>query len=709
MKTAMRSIPPLFIALLLCTGLQAQKNFYKEAEKRFANKEFYSAIEPYKKAYEKAGKKQKAEILYRIGLCYRNINDPRQAEVYLGKSIRLNYQQTDPTVLLYYADALRMQEKYAQALGEYQQYKDLVPSDHLGEDGIRSCGLAVKWKQEPTRYEVSNMVQINTAQWDYAPSYADKKYRSLIISSTREGIDGGKEDVNVGQRFSDLFFTQVDNKGKWTTPVPLPSPVNSEVNEAADVVAKKSNVMYFTRCEVEKNIDVKCKLYISLKKGNVWDTPSVLPFCADSFNFGHPAINPEENILVFSSDMAGGAGGLDLWYSVYDKRTKTWSAPVNLGPEVNTPGDEAFPFIHDDGTLYFASTGHLGMGGYDIFSAKSISQNTGKKDDANVIGWSKVENMRAPINSAGDDFGIIFEGKKERGYFTSNRFGGKGGDDIYAFNLPPLCIRIKGYVTDADTHKPIKNATVKLLGSDGLSTQVKTDSLGYYVYDEQGEGRHYLSQGNSYIIGANATDLNYLGNPSSKFTTIDVVASKEFRQDFELKKIGIVMKLPLILYNTNSAELNHSSNPKDSLEYLYNLLTENPNITIELMSHTDYRMPTSFNDTLSLRRAKSCVDYLVSKGIAPDRITPKGYGERKPLTLETEVTTPGGKVIPKGTVLNEAYISKFKSRKEDYEFLLQLDRRTEFKVLRKDYVPHDGTSTELKIDLDDSEEPEGQN
>ncbi|HEY6163116.1 MAG TPA: OmpA family protein [Bacteroidia bacterium] len=693
-------IPLLFLCFIAITGSFAQRNFYREAEKKFAQKEFYSAIAPYKKAYEKAPKKLKPEILFRIGMCYRNINEPKQAEAYFSKCIKAHYDQTDPEAILFYADAMKMQERYADALVQYEKYHAQVPSDPRGEDGVKSCQLAVKWKQEPTRYVVENMVQINTASWDYAPSYADRKYKTLIISSTRNGVNGDDPDNNVGQMFADLFTTQIDNKGKWSTPTPLSSPINTKVNEAADVINKKSNVMYFTRCGVEKNIDVKCKLFISIKKGNNWNEPSVLPFCVDSFNFGHPALAPDENMLIFSSDMAGGQGGLDLWYSVYDKKNNSWSPPVNLGPSVNTPGDEAFPYVHDDGTLYFASTGHLGMGGYDIFRA-------GKLKDGQ---WNKPENMRAPINSAGDDFGIIFEGKKERGYFTSNRLGGKGGDDIYSFSLPIIDVCVEGYIKEVHSQKPIKDATVKLLGSEGENLFVKTDSTGYY--------RFKLSQESSYLLNANGLDIRtkdaergYIGNPKVKLTTIGITKSTCFKQDMELELIPPVFQMPMILYKTNGWLLDHESNPKDSLEFLYRVLTENPNITIELASHTDYRMPTEYNDTLSLKRARSCVEYLISRGIAPDRMVARGYGERKPLTLNKDVTLPSGKIIPKGSVLTESFINKYKVKKGDWELLLQLDRRTEFSVLRKDYVPHEsnGQQNELNIQLDEDNKSTDEN
>ena len=700
-------LTPLFITILcvvFCTEVKAQKNFLKDAEKAFSQKEYFKATELYKSAYPKAPKNKKAYILFKTAECYRSINDQRQAEVYYGKCIKAHYDQVDADAQKYFADAKKVQGKYADAIIEYTKYKRLVPSDRSGEDGIQSCVLAQKWIADPTHFIVDNMVQINTKEWDYAPSYADKKYNTLIFSSTRNGITGDKIDIGAGQLYADLFTTHLDNKGKWSTAIPLPTPVNSEVNEAADVIAKKSNVMYFTRCSVEKNIDLKCQLYISVKQGTVWGTPSILPFCVDSFNFGHPAINAEENVLVFSSDMAGGAGGLDLWFAVYDKKNKSWSDPKNLGPEINTLGDEAFPFIHDDGTLYFASTGHLGMGGYDIFRAKKISG-----QDPISIKWNDVENMKYPINSSGDDFGLIFEAKRQKGYFTSDRIGGKGGDDIYSFQLEPVNICVEGYAKEKVTGNMIRNATIKLLGSDNTSTEVKTDSTGYYRYMLSEETNYFIS-GNGIDIRSNEAPNGYLGTPKNTLTTMGIHKSTCFKQDFELTKIEVEIPMPLVLYRTSHWELDHTSNPKDSLEFLYKVLVENPNITIELASHTDYRMGIPYNDTLSYKRAKSCVDYLISKGIAPDRMTARGYGERKPSVLSRDHTIPSGKIIPKGTVLTEEFINKYKGKKEDWEYLLQVNRRTVFSVLKKDYVPHDksGNESEFRIDIEDKEDPDQQ-
>ncbi|MGZ4035568.1 MAG: OmpA family protein, partial [Bacteroidia bacterium] len=380
----------------------------------------------------------------------------------------------------------------------------------------------------------------------------------------------------------------------------------------------------------------------------------------------------------FSSNMPGGQGDNDIWMVKYDKKGAKWGTPTNLGPGINTPGNDAYPFLHDDGTLYFASTGHLGMGGFDIYKAEK------KGEDQ----WGNVTNMKYPINSAGDDFGIIFEGKKERGYLSSNREGTKGEMDIWSFVLPPLLFTIEGVVSDCQFLETVPGVTVKLVGSDGSSVETKTDAAGYYKFAENGTAR-YVNPNTSYVITTQVgTDvkttqapLGFLnGSDKVKETTVGVEDAKTFKHDFCIPPIKKEMRFPDVLYELGKATLTPQA--QDSLNYLYQTLVDNPNITIELSSHTDYRGSDVANQKLSEARAKSCVDYLVSKGIPAERMTPKGYGEKHPLEVDSD---NDGKI---DYTLSEAYINKVSKGqpKDFYEALMQKNRRTVFKVLRKDYV-----------------------
>jgi peptidoglycan-associated lipoprotein len=668
----------LAITLFFSANVKAQKNFSSDADKAFANKEFFNSIELYKKAYTKATKKeQKALIIFRTAECYRMIGDMKQAEAWYIKAIKANF--TDPKAKLYLADSKKAQEKYSEALIEYNNYKKEAPSDSRGEDGAKSCELAQKWKDAPTRYKVENMALINSKDPDFAPAYKDKKYNALYFTSMRAGVTGASIDPTNGENYSDIFETQMDKNGKWTTPTSIGAPVNTASNEGLCSVNKKGDMLFFTRCTVEKNKQTFNQIWMAAKKGNAWGDPEKLEFCVDSIKYASPFISADGNTLYFSSNMPGGLGDNDLWMSQYDKKTKKWGAPTNLGAGINTTGNDIYPFIHDDGTLYFASNGHLGMGGLDIFRADKKGENQ----------WANVTNLKYPINSAGDDFGIIFEGKKERGYLSSNREGSKGADDIWSFVLPPLLFTIEGVVTDCEFKEPVAGVVVKLVGSDGSSVETKTDAAGTYRFAENGTAR-YVNPNTSYVVTTSVgKDVVTTQAPrgfinsseKSKETTVGVEDAKVFKgHDFCLAAIGPKEnRFPEVQYDLGSAELLPAS--KDSLDFLYQTLVDNPTFVVELSAHTDYRGSDKDNQILSEKRAKSCVDYLVSKGINPARMKPVGYGEKHPL----EVYDADGKLL---YALTEKYINKATKgqSKEEFEAMMRKNRRTVFKVLSKDFV-----------------------
>lgn len=677
MKILTKIVAVFSVTLVFSTIAIAQKNFSKEADKAFSSMEYFNSIELYKKAYTKAKKKEdKANIIFKTAECYRMIGDNKQAEAWYIKAIKANY--TDPKAKLYLAEAKKAQEKYNEALIEFNNYKKEVPSDPRGENGAKSCELAQKWKDSPTRYKVENVALINSKDPDFSPMFADKKYNKLYFSSMRPGVIGTSTDPTIGENYSDIFETLMDKNGKWSTPTSVPAPLNTKDNEGLCSMTKKGDMIYFTRCIVEKKVVTLNQLWSAQKKGNAWGDPVKLPFCIDTIKYATPCISADGTTLFFSSNMPGGQGDNDIWYSEYDKKGAKWGAPVNLGPSINSPGNDGYPFLHEDGTLYFASTGHLGMGGFDIFKAEK------KGDDT----WVNVTNMKYPINSAGDDFGIIFEGKKDRGYLSSNREGTKGEMDIWSFVLPPLLFTIEGVVTDCKFKEVIPGVVIKLVGSDGSSVETKTDSAGYYKFAANGKDR-YVNPNTSYVITTQVgneiktqqADRGFLNSSDKvKETTVGVEDAKTFRHDFCLIPIQKEIRFPDVLYDLSSAALRPES--QDSLNFLYQTLIDNPTFVIELSSHTDYRGSDAANQKLSEARAKSCVDYLVTKGIPQARLKAKGYGEKRP--LEVRSAPPENALM---YTLSETYINQTTKgqSKEEYEALMQKNRRTVFSVLSKDY------------------------
>ncbi len=676
MRILTKLLSVLVVSLLFSTNVFAQKNFLEEADKAYKNKEYFNSIELYKKAYTKAKKnEEKAYIIFRTAESYRLIGDTKQAEAWYTKAIKANYK--DPKAVLYLADAKKALEKYNEAIIEYNNYKKLVPDDSKGENGAKACELAQKWKDTPTRYVVENMSLINTKDPDFAPTFADKKYNRLYITSMRPGGQGTEIDATTGELFSDIFETMMDKNGKWSTPVALPEPINTKDNEGLTAVSKKGDMLVFTRCIVEKKKVKHNQLWYAYKKGNVWGDPTKVEFCDDSVDYAAPTLSLDGETMVFSSDLTGGQGDKDLWMTKYDKKEKKWATPTNLGSTINTPEKEVFPFLHDDGSLYFSSNGHLGMGGWDIFKADKKGENA----------WTNVTNMRYPVNSANDDFGIIFEGTKERGYLSSNREGTKGADDIWSFVLPPLLYTIEGTVTDCKFKEVIPGVKMKLLGSDGSSVETKTDAAGYYKFAENGAGR-YVNPGTSYVI-TTEIDNNIVtrqapkgfvnSSEKAKETTVGVEESRTFKHDFCLVPIELDIRFANVFYELGKATLTQMA--QDSLMGLLDVLLDNPKFVIELSSHTDFRGDDNFNQKLSEARAKSCVDFLISKGIPAARMVAKGYGEKRPL----EVKDANGVVLYR---LTEQYIKKETAgkSKEEFEALMAQNRRTVFTVLRKDYV-----------------------
>ena len=651
------------IAGLFSTNAIAQKDHLAVADQAFEGQEYYKAITLLKKAYSKEkDKANKAEIIFKTAECYRFVNDSKQAETWYRKALKIKYPENN--VQLYYANALKANGKFEDAIVEYEKYSELAPDDPRGKNGAEACALAQKWVDNPSRYVVENAVQLNGKNMDFSPSYASRNHKELYFTSSRDNASGNEVDGWTGQGFTDIFSATIDNKGKWSKPKPLPATINSIYNEGAAVMNNDFNQMIFTRCGVKKKVKMGCELYSTNKNGDSWTEAEVLPFFvkdegddSTQVTVGHPALSADGKVLVFASDAEGGKGGRDLWKSTFDEEKKRWEKPVALA-SINTPGDEMYPFIHADGTLYFASNGHIGMGGLDIFMAEAQGED-----------WGQVTNMRSPINSSGDDFAIIFEKEQEKGFFTSNREDGKGSDDIYSFLLPALKFTLCGTVTDYKTKAPIGDATVSIVGTDGSSLETTTDSKGKYCFD--------LAPATSYVITAGKKDF-YL-NKTGKTTTVGFEEDKDLISDFELDPINRVIDLPNIFYDLGKWDLRPES--KVALDGLVETLNDNPTIVVELGSHTDTRASDSYNLSLSQKRAQSVVDYLIENDVVGERLVAKGYGETTPKVLDAAVGE-----LPAGSVINDAFIAKL-AGEELKEEAHQLNRRTEFKVLRNDYVP----------------------
>lgn len=656
-----------FLLLVLATTMllpaQAQNKKASKAYATFDAGEYYSAIDEFKDAYQKTtDKKEKLHIAFYIAECYRKTDNSAQAALWYGKVVDKNYE--NPRSVLYYADALKMNQNYEEAKAQYQHYKDLVPDDPRGSDGILACDLALQWMDRPSGYQVEEMKFLNSKFSDYSPSYARSDYQEVYFTSSRDESTGNSEHGGTGQQFSDIFFSSEDKKGKWSTPMPLPDPINSEAEEGTPVFSSDYNTLYFTRCSISKRKALGCEIYTAKREDdNKWSNVESLGLAPDSVVIAHPALSRDQLTLYFVSDMEGsikspeGKNSKDIWMATRTDVRGKWGKPVNAGAQLNTPGDELFPFLHADNTLYFSSNGHIGMGGLDIFRARMTD------------GQWQVENMKYPVNSAGDDFGIIFENEQESGYFSSSRKG-KGNDDLFSFVLPPLKFSIVGVVRNERTDEVIPEATIKSIGSDGITLDTKTGKDGIF--------RFALKPGTDYVFIAEKTGFL---KGKERESTKGVSQSTEFKTEIFLASIEKPIEVQNIFFDLDKADLRPES--MVALDKLVETLNDNPTIVIELGSHTDSRASDAYNNDLSNRRAQSVVSYLIEKGIPRDRLVGKGYGETTPKVVDKK-DNAAYPFLPVGTILTESFINGL-GDDDRMEMAHFLNRRTEFKVLRSDY------------------------
>lgn len=686
-------IRALFISALFFifspASTQAQSRRMAAADEAFNSFQYNVAVNRYKKVYSRTkSRPEKDRISFQMAECYRMMNNTKRAEVTYRRIIKSDFARKNPITYLHYADMLKAAEKYDDAKDYYILYSENVPEDPRGSNGVKSCELAAEWIKNPTKFSITNVKKLNSKSDDFAPTYADKFYNALIFTSTREGSTGKGLDDWTGQNFSDLFLSRQDRKSEWSEPAlaDTEGKINTSSNEGAPAFNDKFSALYFTRCSNAEDEATNCKIIVIKRTGKGWGEPQVLNLGSDStVTNGHPAISKDELTLVFSSDRKGGQGGKDLWIATRKSAADDFNKPLNIGALVNTPGDEVFPFFKNDTTLYFASNGHPGLGGLDIFK-------TLKRDGE----WIEPINLEIPVNSNADDFGIIFQPGEEQGFLSSNRKGGRGGDDIYYFINPPLVFTLQGTVKDELTLQFIPMATVRLAGSDGTSVDAKTDPKGFYSFSKS-----QIKPNTTYEL--TVLKDNYFNKKAAE-TTVGLEKNKDFVIDFLLEPIPEKpVVLPDILYDLAKWDLKPQY--QDSLQGLIKTLLENETVVVELASHTDARDTDERNDILSQRRAESVVNYLIDRGIDPERLVAKGYGERVPRTMVKDVNKDGF-VFKTGIILTESFIDSLKSTPEK-EAAHALNRRTEFRVLSKDYVPKAknlqiGQKVEVQVNPEDN-------
>ena len=650
----------LFLTALLLFSCKSAK--LSDAEEKQRIGEYFEAAAIYRKVYTKTSPQKRdlrGYIAYRMAECNRLINNtPRATSAYMNA---LRYDYPDSIVSLRLGQMYQKSGKYMDAIRHYNDFLLLNPESQLALNGIKGSELAPQWKQNPNRYIVKRMEKFNSRRGEFSPMLYGDKYDQLYFTSSRtpKGANKDKDETIsaiTGQRNNDFFLIKQDEQGNWLAPVELEDEVNTEFDEGTPSFSKDGNTMYYTYCAQDPEGPRTSEIYVSTRSSAKWGKGTRASIVKDSVTaLGHPAVSPDGKYLYYVSDAVGGFGGKDIFRS---RLVGNDFGPMeNLGPDINTPGDEMFPYVRDSVTLYFASNGHPGMGGLDLF--KATQDSTGK--------WH-VENLKAPINSMGDDFGITFEGDKEKGFFSSNRNDARGYDHLYSFELPVITIFIEGIVSDVDEN-PIEDATVRIVGKDGLNEKVLAKKDGTY--------RVELERDIRYVMMASAR--GYL-NQNFELKTGPEEKNETYIVDFYLSPISKPVVIENIFYDFDKATLRPES--QKALDEMIKMLNDNPNVTIELGAHTDRKGSDQYNERLAQRRAQSVVDYLIAGGIEKERLEAKGYGESVPKVINKKMAK-NYDFLNEGDVLTEEFILTLTP--EQQEIADQINRRTEFKVLRTNY------------------------
>ena len=647
----------LLLLVVLFSSCGADLNM-KKGEKFLAIGEYYDAAEQFKQAYSKTSSKERdrrGQIALKMAQCYERINSSQKAIAAYRNVIR--YKQDDINTHLSFARQLLRNGNYKEAEKEFLGVLDSLPDNELARNGLESARTAPEIKQLGSRYTVKKMDVFNSRRADYSPMLFGDEYDQLFFTSTRKEAQGDEVSGITGAKAGDIFFSQKDDKGKWTKPQTIESGLNTDYDEGACCFSTDQRVMYLTQCSTDPDYPRYATIVTSNRSDAAWGAPTKLEISRDTLSsFAHPAVSPDGEWLYFVSDMPGGMGGMDIW------RVRLTAAGLggveNVGAPVNTEGDEMFPTFRPNGDLYFSSNGHPGMGGLDIFIAK-----------VDKSGRYKLEHPGFPLNSQGDDFGCTFEGLRNKGYFCSNRGDGRGWDHIYSFENPEIVQTLKGWVYEMDGYE-LPAAQVYMVGNDGTNLKLSVKGDGSFEQE--------LQPGVDYILLASCK--GYL-NHREEISVKPAKESEEYTLQFPLASIRVPVLIDNIFYDFDKATLRPES--AAALDELVGMLNENPNVTIELSAHADYRGSADYNKRLSQRRAESVVNYLIAHGIPKERLTPMGYGVEKPKTIRKKLTEKYS-WLKENDVLTEEFVKALNDPEKE-EICNQLNRRTEFVVLRTTY------------------------
>lgn len=654
MNTIVRCLPLLMLCMLLmaCGADRA----LKQGDQLYATGDYFDAAAQYRKAYSQTSPKertQRGQIALRQAECYRRINYTTRAITAYRNALR--YKQGDSATCMALGQQLLKVGQYKEAAKVMTEMLDSCPQNSMAQALLASARKAPQWKKEESRYKVKREDVFNSRRSDYSPVLAGAEHDRLYLTSTRNEATGDDISGITGTKNADIFMAQKDEQGRWQRPQVIDTELNSNADEGACCLSPDGRTMYLTSCLSDERYPRFATIVTSRRSDATWNKPQPLPITRDTLSlYAHPAVSPDGQWLYFVSDMPGGMGGKDLWRV---RLTEAGMGGVeNLGAPVNTPGDEMFPTFRPNGDLYFSSDGHEGMGGLDIYIAHPTAS-----------GWT-IEHPGYPLNSMGDDFGMTFEGNKNRGFFSSNRGDAHGWDHIYSFENPEIIQTVKGWVYEREGYE-LPQAVVYMVGNDGTNLRLSVMNNGSFTQT--------VRPGVDYVLMASCP--GYL-NHQTELHVVETEESQEHVLQFPLASITAPVLIDNIHYDFDRATLRPES--MAALDSLVTLLNTNPYVAIELSAHCDYKGKGDYNKRLSQRRAEAVVHYLTAHGISADRLTAVGYGKEQPKTIKHRLAVCYP-FLQENTVLTEDFIKTLTP--EQQEICNQLNRRTEFRVTNTTY------------------------
>ena len=586
--------------LVLSTTLSSCVNYHTRKGNDYYDYINYApSIEHYQKVYAKT---QDSSIELKLADAYFKTSKLDSAEALYTRSISRG--STNPMTRFEYGKVLMANGKHRKAVNEFKEYLKVYPSDVTAKMLLASCNSVIERFRDTTLFTLKPILEDQ-----FINSFSIVEYRNgAVFAADKVVFAGRKQNPWTGNSYLELYQMEKDVEGNWLSPELLKGDINGRFHEGPATFSKDGNTVYFTRSNyfkrkmvVNEQEENNLKIFKATLINGEWKNLEEFPFNSDDYSCGHPTLSESGKLMYFVSDMPGGTGGTDLY--VTNLKDGKWTQPVNLGPEVNTSGNEMFPYIHSDGSLYFSSDAHNSMGGLDVF----ITTHNGTR-------WLKPENLNYPLNSIKDDFGFSINSDNNTGFVSSSR---TKSDKMYSFEKHAPTFTLYGRARKKGTQTPVEGVIVEITnGATGKVTSVVSDKTGNFKLklDTESEYNLYCTKFGCF-------------SKTDNISTKGLKYSEDFYADFEVEEI--VIDKPIVLENIyyDFDKWDIRADAALELDKLVRVLLDNPKLEIEMGSHTDCRGSDQYNLVLSDKRARAAVLYLISRGIDSTRLTWKGYGE----------------------------------------------------------------------------------